>query len=163
MVQVGDVVNYASYKWFVIKVGKHNITLLAKDFYFGKHRFDTSCTNYETSEIRAYLNSTILRSIKNAGGDPLPVKLRDVGVTDKVWLLSIKEAKSLHSEMRDIGDWYWLRSPGNYSNCVADVRCDGGVGTNGCFFDNDLGCIRPVIRIKAEELFKEKQNLANCL
>lgn len=157
--KIGDIVKYANYEWYVIKVGKRNITLLAKND-FGKHRFDTSYNtyDYETSEIRAYLNSTILRSIKDAGGDPLPVDLSDVGVTDKVWLISRKEAKSLPSRVRATGnwDWYWLRSPGCYIYNASYVY-NVGVYTYGYDIDNDSGNVRPAIRIKAEELSKDNK------
>lgn len=133
MLQVGNVVKYAGYKWYVIGITEKKVTLLSKKN-FGGHKFDEKSNDYKNSEIRAYLNSTILRSIEDAGGNPLPVKLSDVICTDKVWLLSVKEAEKLPLKIRKIVCfWWWLRSPSKYYRLTAaSVNLGGSVNTDQC-------------------------------
>ena len=157
MVQVGDIVKYANHNWYVIKVEKGIVTLLVKDTSFGEHAFDTHCNEYKTSEIRAYLNSTILRSIEGANGNPLLTKLSDVGCTDKVWLLSINQAKRLPKAIKACTvngcrrSW-WLRSCD--SNTYSAANDYYGCSVQYIYYNvnRDSNIVRPAIRVKAEEL-----------
>lgn len=149
-IKLYDVVNCAGYDWHVIDIDGDIVTLLAKDNDFGKSIFDEESNDYETSEIRKYINNIVLPKLQNA--NPIPTKLRDVKVTDKVWLLSTDEAEELPTNIRKFPRWWWLRSPGYYRYSAAYVYIDASVNSSGCNIDNDSGCVRPAMRVRTEDL-----------
>lgn len=69
-----------------------------------------------------------------------------VPMYDKVFLLSIKEAKTLfaNNQARANDSWWWLRSPGYYPYYAAFVNNDGKVSTNGNYVDRNIG-VRPAL------------------
>ena len=68
--------------------------------------------------------------------------LRIVGAT----LPSIEEASQLPLELRFYNNWWWLRSPGSYSNFAAVVRNDGSISEVGNTVDAS-NAVRPVLHI----------------
>ena len=85
---------------------------------------------------------------------------------DKVFLLSINEANKYFSSdeerkckpsvyakekgirIADNGNcWWWLRSPGNYQDCAADVYADCRVAENGGMVNSDSIAVRPALWI----------------
>lgn len=69
-----------------------------------------------------------------------------VPTTDRVFLLSINEANQLfaNDQARDIGSWWWLRSPGRNPDKAAYVYIGGGVGTPGDDVNYNYG-VRPAL------------------
>ncbi len=67
---------------------------------------------------------------------------------DRIFLLSIEEAKKYFkgNEDRNIGRWWWLRSPGRGSRSAANVFLDGSIYADGD--DVNYGrAVRPAFRI----------------
>lgn len=91
--------------------------------------------------------------------------------TDKVFLLSIDEANkyfssdedrkcvptayaiangayTIYSDTKNGICWWWLRSPGVYSNCAVYVRTDGLISDYGNLVYNSDDCVRPALWIE---------------
>ena len=48
----------------------------------------------------------------------------------------------------DVAEWWWLRSPGNYQDIAAFVRCDGSLDND--LVGDDIACVRPALWINLE-------------
>ena len=70
---------------------------------------------------------------------------------DKIFLISIEEYEKYKKHIPYINSWWWLRSPGFYSNCAAHVVNDGSVSNygNDVFLSNDA--VRPALKISNPE------------
>lgn len=153
-IKLYDVVDYAGHEWYVIGLNGNEVTLLVKDKVFRGRIFDKDSNDYKTSVVRDYINSDILPKLLGKGANPIPTNLPDVGCTDKVWLLSLEEAKNLPVEIRKFPSRWWLRSQGRYDYCAAFVndRGDKGVRILGSVIDYDRYAVRPAMRVKLEDL-----------
>lgn len=152
-IKLYDVVNYAGHDWYVIYIDDEDVHLLAKDKVFGRHIFDEKSNDYKASDIREYLNSEILPKLKSRGANPLPIYMSDIGVADRVWLLSVKEAERIPENIRKFGDYWWLRSPSSrYNDCAVCVVLDGSVYDYGGYVNDDILIVRPAMRVKLEDL-----------
>ena len=152
-IKLYDVVRCAGYEWYVIDKQGDVVILLAKDADFGECMFDEESNDYKNSEIREYLKNRVFPELQSA--NPIPARLSDVGVTDKVWLLSVNEAKKLPLHVKKFGHFkwiWWLRSPGRYSNDTAYVDSVGSVHTGGNFVDRASVCVRPAMQVRVEDL-----------
>ncbi|MCR4593432.1 MAG: DUF6273 domain-containing protein, partial [Clostridiales bacterium] len=129
---------------------------------------EVSKTSWKECALRTYLNSDFL--ICNFNKDERERILTAIVVNDdnpeygteggentkdKVFLLSIEEAKTCFSSDEDRkpsggGSWF-LRSPGINTDCVAYVNADGCIEYNGSYYDT-MGEIdfRPVMWIDIE-------------
>ena len=65
-----------------------------------------------------------------------------------VTLLSVEEAKALPRWILAKGKWWWLRSPGHFSDRVASVHYDGSVDDFGDSVYNDYGAVCPALKIE---------------
>jgi hypothetical protein len=74
-----------------------------------------------------------------------------VSTTDKIFLLSIREANHLfpNDQSRANGSWWWLRSPGDYPNKAAVVSENGVVSSTG-FLVAHSHAVRPALWIKID-------------
>lgn len=153
-IKLYDVVSYAEHEWFVIRIDGERISLLAKNNDFGVSIFDKETNDYRTSEIRRYLNTSVLNRLTENGAEILETNIPEFGLKDKVWLLSEDEAEQLPPEVRNLGRWWWLRSPGNLNIDTASVNIVGSVNSRGRDVLNDSGSIRPAITVKANDLLK---------
>lgn len=72
-------------------------------------------------------------------------------MNDEIFLLSIEEYKKYHDRIPHINCWWWLRSPGDYSDFTAGVDDDGSIYFDGYRVDYDDGAVRPVLRIAHPE------------
>lgn len=146
-----DTVKCAGFNWYIIDIKGNEVTLLAKDNFFGYSEFSSGSNDYRTSKIRRYLMK-VSEDLGKKGAPPLLTNLSDVNCADRVFLLSIEEVNKLPREIRKFSCLWWLRSPGNDSRYVSCVYDDGSVGTEG----NDayyFSCsVRPAIRVPAEIL-----------
>lgn len=68
-------------------------------------------------------------------------------ITDKIFLLSIEEYKRYKSAIPAIGFWWWLRSPGDYSDCAAYVNYNGSIYSLGYYVNYFHVAVRPALRI----------------
>lgn len=66
-------------------------------------------------------------------------------------LLSIEEYEKHRAVISGLNFdfWWWLRSPGYYSDIAADVGSIGDVDRSGRFVDNDDDAVVPALRIKS--------------
>lgn len=157
-VKLYDVVSCGGYNWYVIDIEGGIVTLLPYEHYFGEAIFDNDNSNiYKTSEIRKYLKMDALPWLENKGIHPIPTNLPDVGCTDKIWLLSADEARSLPQRILQNGAWWYLRSPakcpGTKSNCASTVNIDGKVSLVGTPVHMKAhSSVRPAIRVRVEDL-----------
>ena len=63
-------------------------------------------------------------------------------------LLSVEEAENLLTmEDRKYRCWWWLRSPGDFSDCAASVYGGGDVYYRGYGVDSEGDCVRPALKI----------------
>lgn len=148
-----DIVSCAGYEWYVLKIEDDIVTLLAKNDDFGIEIFDEESNDYATSHIRDYLLSEVLPEVQSA--NPIPTRLDDVGVTDKVWLLSLEEKGNKPWGIFEYTQvWWWLRTPSKRKpNRVVCVNHRGASsGTNG--FEPYYGSIgvRPAMRVHIKDL-----------
>ena len=86
----------------------------------------------------------IVDKIIDKSGNTREEELDITGAT----LLSIDEANKIPSRLRIYDVWWWLRSPGNYSNCAAFVDLQGSVNLSGDFVDIEVDAVRPALLLK---------------
>lgn len=89
---------------------------------------------------------------------------RDIDIVD-VTLLSIDEYRNCRAAIPSIYKyWWWLRSPGYYSDNAAYVNTDGGVNDFGYYVNYDEVAVRPALKIKNLDSFNlgDKFDLAGC-
>lgn len=66
---------------------------------------------------------------------------------DMIFLLSNEEYERYKSMIPSVYCWWWLRSPGLYSDYAACVNDFGDVNYNGDYVYNVISAIRPALRI----------------
>jgi len=76
-------------------------------------------------------------------------KLSD-GILLGATLLSVEEAKQVPEEIRKFEGWWWLRSPGLNTHCVAGVHYDGVVDGYGLDVYYDNYSVRPALQLNLE-------------
>ena len=62
-------------------------------------------------------------------------------------LLSAEEYEHYKDRIPHINCWWWLRSPGDYSDFTAGIDDNGSVDFRGCRIDYVNGAVRPVLKI----------------
>ena len=161
------VVRFNGYEWYIIKVEEKTdywgdpyewITLFAKEpiteDMYGKY-------GYKYEYIKDYLANLASGSFNNVQIVIPPVSLEDVGVTAKIWLLSVSEARALPVNVRKcsraegtmegwVGEYWWLRSKGHDVYSAAVVN--GSTGQVNPFgFSSRVHCgIRPALKIRPD-------------
>ncbi|HCJ41050.1 MAG TPA: hypothetical protein DHV89_05810, partial [Ruminococcus sp.] len=66
---------------------------------------------------------------------------------DYIYLLSTDEAEALDNSIRDIGEYWWLRSPGGSSDRAVEVYPGGRVYSDGYAVPYEDG-VRPALNLK---------------
>ena len=141
---VGDVVTFGSYDWYIIGKSDNGVTLLMKEDLMTK-AYNDNCINvtWATCSLRTYLNGEFYNSFSDKDKAKIVsthnsnLKNPDFNTSggndteDYIYLLSIAEAKALDNSIRANSSWWWLRSPGRYPHYAAVVNDDGSVGTSG--------------------------------
>ena len=120
-------------------------------------------SNAFSSDEQSMIQSTTVTADKNPSYSTSPGN----NTTDKVFLLSITELnkyfstdtarqcqatayakeRSLYTESGNGNCWWWLRSPGDYSDTAASVKYDGNVYTYGSIVDCNIIAVRPALWI----------------
>ena len=158
--ELNSVVQFAGYDWYVIAKETDGVTLLMKDNLMNKAYNDSfTDVTWETCSLRSYLNGEFYNNltdpykaniIKTHNSNPNNGSTSGGNATDDyIYLLSIDEAKELSDTIRDNGNWWWLRSPGDYSSGAAFVYADGDVYTWGSDVVSVYG-VRPALNLKFE-------------
>ena len=157
---VGDVVPFGSYSWYIIGKSDDGVTLLMKENLMNKKYNDSfASVTWATCSLRTYLNETFYNTfsdedkakiVKTSNTNPNNPDYETNGgnnTEDYIYLLSIAEANALDSSIRNIGSMWWLRSPGGNSNSAAFVSDDGHVDRYGYAGVIESG-VRPALNLK---------------
>ena len=157
---VGDVVTFGSYDWYIIGKSDDGVTLLMKDNLMEKAYNDSFTeVTWATSSLRTYLNgefynsfssedkANIVKTHNKNSNNPDFGTIGGADTDDHIYLLSIDEANALSETIRANGSWWWVRSPGGISTYAAYVDQDGGVKTYGDYVDNEFD-VRPALNLK---------------
>ena len=155
---VGDVVTFGGYSWYIINKSDDGVTLLMQNNLMYKAYNDSlKDVTWETCSLRTYLNGEFYNSfsaddkakiVKTSNTNPNNGSVSGGNDTeDYIYLLSIAEANDLDDSIRATGSLWWLRSPGyNYRN-AAFVDGDGLVDTTGRLVASDVR-VRPALNLK---------------
>ena len=159
---VGDVVTFGSYDWYIIGKSDNGVTLLMKENLTTKGYNDSyASVTWETCSLRTYLNGEFYNGSGFSDDDRAKIVKTSItnpnnpnygtnggnATEDYIYLLSIDEANALSDTIRANGSGWWLRSPGSDSHFAAFVNGGGDVLTNGGNLSLNRG-VRPVLNLK---------------
>jgi len=140
--KVGDALQFGAIKWRVLAIQDSKALLITDDLIGTRAWHDTNAeenVSWADSDIRLYLNEEFYNSLpedlrarivevnnQNPGSDDYSTPTGDPETTDKVFLLSVNEAKQYFvAEVLPIVTGYdsswWLRSPGMDGGHAAGV------------------------------------------
>ena len=141
-------VKFCDYEWYVLEEQDDKALLLAKDIITKKAYHETYRNiTWENCTLRKWLNSDFYESLEKCHANILDTEIRQEGflwcVTDKIFLLSIGEHGQYNIPLAE--GWWWLRSPGRYSDFAAGVSVDGGIYFCGNNVGNASGGVRPAM------------------
>jgi hypothetical protein len=153
---------FGPYNWRVLAMLGDRALLLAEHNIETRafHGSQTSIT-WAACDLRVHLNGIFLEKF-NAGEHLRMLEAKNMNpanpqygtnggieTTDKFFLLSIEEARIYFAGDgdRSIGHWWWLRSPGEYTDDVAIILGDGHVDVDGRNANDAHGGIRPALWI----------------
>ncbi|MCL2694082.1 MAG: DUF6273 domain-containing protein, partial [Oscillospiraceae bacterium] len=143
--EIGDVFSFGSYDWLVLDVQGDKALIISEDIIeSGTYHADGGDITWEHSSIREYLNSGFYNSFSSAeqgriaettiinSDNPTHGTAGGNDTADNIFLLSIDEAEMYFPDdasriavnANGHESWWWLRSPGDYSDIAAGV--DGG-------------------------------------
>ncbi len=151
---VGDEVTFGGYDWYVIDKRTDGVTLLMKESFsrIAYHNVNTVIT-WKDSSLRAYLNKDFYNSFSD--DDRAKIALTNNAnsnngddTADYIYLLSVTEANTLDSGIRNCDSDWWLRSTGTLSSFwAAFVNQSGTVDEGGDDVDYAKG-VRPALNLK---------------
>lgn len=157
---VGDIVTFGKYTWYVIDKADDGCTLLSEKYiteraYYTEWEFIT----WEKCTLRTWLNNdfynefsdeekALIEKTHNSNPDNSEYNTDGGSDTDDyIYLLSLDEAENVSKDIRADGSWWWLRSPGMYQDYVAGVLSDGSLHTDGRSVLSAHG-VRPALNLK---------------
>lgn len=175
MADVGDIVDFGEcnngllntngpIQWIVLKKENEKTLLLSRDVLTSK-QYNSRQENitWKDSTLREWLNQTfytevfsskeqewieesqILNNDNETYGTPA-----GENTVDKVFLLSNDEIDEFRQSgnLKEVSEWWWLRSPGRTSDRAARVSTDGRVTLYERAFVTMSGGVRPAIWVK---------------
>ena len=153
--KVGETFELAGLTWKVLEITEKGCACLA-DKLERYMEFDSSCNNWQASDLRNYLNTEFYKQLADVVGEEniIPFE-RDLlsmdGQTeygtceDKVSLLTVDEYRKHRALIPNAGYWWWTITPDS-TKCNDDttwVRVVSPSGLiNGCNYFNYYG-VRP--------------------
>jgi hypothetical protein len=170
-IRAGFLIQIDGYWWRVLDVRDGKALVISEDVleYRAYHEYGGEITWAECS-LRSYLNNEFYNTLSadtqariaetqvTNNDNPERGTPGGANTTDKIFLLSIEEAKTYFSDdtarmaygLDGEGAWWWLRSPGGYSYCAAFVSFgtmygDGVVNIGGDGVGNDYSGVRPAL------------------
>ncbi len=173
MGQIGDVVSFGGYEWYIIDKTNENCTLLCKGIveckrYHEENRDITwhSCTlrrwlnneffnEFAAEEKKLIADTTIVNSdnakYETRGG---------IKTVDKIFLLSLDEAEKymMNKKIFAINQVWWLRSPGYQQFGAALVNSNGSLNDRGYYVSDYYG-VRPALNLKFESFYQGSDKL----
>lgn len=153
--QVGDTFELSGLTWKILEITEKGYACLADRFENSK-KFDSSCNNWQASDLRNYLNTEFYKQLANAVGEEniIPFE-RDLlsldgqaeygTCEDYVSLLTVDEYRKHRALIPNADYWWWLVTPwstpcNDYEYSVAVVSPSGSI----CFDNYDGSCgVRP--------------------
>lgn len=164
----GDTFELAGLTWKILEITESGYKCLAERLE-DSMQFDSSCNNWQASDLRNYLNTEFYKKLVEAVGEDniIPFE-RDLlsmdGQTeygkceDKVSLLTVDEYRKHRALIPNADYWWWMATPwstpcNNFEKSVTVVSPSGF--TNGLVYSDDIG-VRPFC-IFASALFESKE------
>lgn len=153
---VGDTFELAGLTWKILDITDKGYACLAEKLE-DRMTFDSDCNNWESSNLRNYLNTDFYKKlVAEIGADNIITFERDLlsldGQTeygtceDKVSLLTVDEYRKYRSLIPNTDDyWWWLITPwstpcNGWESSVAVVSSSGDIGRG---FNDDTVGVRP--------------------
>ena len=157
---VGDIVTFGKYTWYVIDKADDGCTLLSEK-YITERAYNTEreVITWEKCTLRTWLNNdfynefsdeekALIEKTHNSNPDNSEYNTDGGSDTDDyIYLLSLDEAENVSKDIRAEGSWWWLRSPGDYQTHAAGVLSDGSLDTGGDHVHREHG-VRPALNLK---------------
>ena len=142
----GEKIKIAGMEWTVLEKLESGYLCITEGFERLSTKFDTSTNNWESSDLRKYLNTEFKEKIEGAIGNELVEFKRDLlsldGQTeygncmDKVSLLTLDEYRKYRHLLPNTDEWWWLCTPWS-TPCNGYEKLVTVVSTSG-YFDYDL-------------------------
>ena len=138
--QVGDTFELAGLNWKILEITDKGYVCLA-DKLEERMQFDSSCNNWQASDLRNYLNTEFYKQLADAAGEEniIPYE-RDLlsmdGQTeygtceDKVSLLTVDEYRKHRALIPNANYWWWTITPDS-TKCNDDTTCVRVVSPSG--------------------------------
>lgn len=178
--EVGDLINYNGYEWYIIKVEKNYSTLMMKDclledkikelfnnnylngVYDVKFNLDVSNNDWQDSIIKKILNYKFANEfnidelcLMNTNYDENKYSI------DLIRIPTIREIERLSDNIKSSNKNYWTMSPSHYNSSIADASVwyvySTGYLYPWAWTSHGIG-VRPVIKVKNEFLKKGIDN-----
>lgn len=153
-----EVVHFGEDDWLVLKREKGRMLLLMKDVLEPGEQYheEIRAITWEKCTLRKWLNEDFYNTftpeeqarilethLKNPGNKKYGTK-GGKDTDDKIFLLSLDEAKEYMTKDKRVADagWWWLRSPGSDQITAAGVDSDGSLDTDGgiVFYGGGSSC-----------------------
>lgn len=177
--EVGDLINYNGYEWYIIKIEKDNSTLMMKnclsedkikelfddnyldDEYDVKFNLDVSNNDWQDSIIKKILN---YKFIDEFDVNELCIMSTNYDEnkysTDLIRIPTIREIERLSDNIKFSNKNYWTMSPSHFYSALAAayvwyVNSTGYFGTHRTSYGRG---VRPVIKVKNKFLKKGDNN-----
>ena len=155
--EIGKVIELAGMKWLILDKTEKGYFSILNGFEGKIREFDSSSSNWISSDLRNELNTVFLKKITDElGEDAVSEFDRDLisldGQTeygtckDKISLLTVDEYRKYRKFLPNANKWWWLITPwstpkNGCSASLAVVSPSGNINYNG--YRNDDG-VRPV-------------------
>ena len=153
---VGDVFELAGLTWKILDITEKGYMCFA-DKLEERMIFDSACNNWQSSDLRNYLNTEFCKKlVEEIGADNIIPFERDLlsldGQTeygtceDKVSLLTVDEYRKYRSLIPNTNDYWWWTITPDSTNCNDDsdfvrvVSSSGDIRGSDCY---DYGGVRP--------------------
>lgn len=173
---VGDIIKFGNYnrnyEWEILAKEDDKVLIISKYAIEERpYNDDQEDITWRNCSIRSWLNNEYLNSAFDSTEQSFIMSTKVINAdnktygtyggndtTDKIFLLSIKEAKKFFTSNGDREatlldgtscNW-WLRSPGGVSDCAALVSQDGTVDPFGISVDGGICAFRPALWIALE-------------
>lgn len=175
MADIGDVVDFGEcnngllntdgpIQWIVLKKENGRILLLSRDVLTSKkyNSLQESIT-WKDSTLREWLNQTFYTEVFSPeeqdwieegqiinNDNEIYGTSAGENTVDKVFLLSDDEIDEFRQSghLKEVSEWWWLRSPGQESDCAVRVSTDGKLTLYRGAFVNRNGGVRPAMWVK---------------
>ena len=157
---VGDIVTFGKYTWYVIDKADDGCTLLSEKYITeGAYNTEWEVITWEKCTLRTWLNNdfynefnddekAMIEKTHNSNPDNSEYNTDGGSDTDDyVFLLSLDEAEKVDENIRATGSWWWLRSPGYTQSTAAGVDSGGSLLTFGRVVHFEDG-VRPALNLK---------------